>query len=154
MRPPTLLASLSIAGLLLLGLPGCPACTDLGCSSNIAVSIEVPGGLGALEGATTRVCRDDDCIDSDIVMDAAMADCEAVPHENFYVLCHVTAEGVVQFTIDVSDQGAENGEDFRLAVIAADGSELASKSGTVLYQRWEYNGEGCGYCFTGTFVEE
>lgn len=152
MRASTILASVAAAGL--SALPACYPCNDLYCIGDIPITLEVPGGLGAFEGATTRVCREGDCIDSDIVMNAAMADCESVPHEEFSVSCHVTAEGVVKFQIDLRDWDAADEEEYTFSVRGADGAELASIAGTVTYRTSEPNGEGCGYCYSGTFHPE
>lgn len=152
MKISSLLAALLLGGVALTISPvGCALqCTEIGCTTVVAASVTVDGGVAPLEGASARVCREDQCVDAGFVVNLDQASCEVVSNDDFSVSCQVSPEGAISFSVSLFDQDADDEEAYSFTVNASDGSELGAVAGDVTYEKTEINGDGCGYCYAGS----
>ena len=151
MKAAIAIACLSLGASLISAGPGCGMCTEVGCATTIDSTVAVDGGFETLEGATARVCRMNQCVKADILVEAANASCDSSGNGEFWVSCSAEADGTMKFAIELLDQDADDEEDYVITVSDADGEEVGSSAGTVVYERTEINGDGCGYCYAGSF---
>lgn len=143
---------LSLGVALLAGAPGCGLmCTAIGCANVITGTVSTATGVEALEGATAQVCREDQCVETGFVVNLDDASCESASNDAFSVTCNANPEGTITFSIELLAAEPDDEEDYSITVTGADGGELGAAAGTVAYEKTEINGDGCGYCYSGSF---
>lgn len=144
---------------LAIQLTGCALrCTEVGCDSSVSATLDVDRDLASLDGAVVRTCRNGECVEGLLVVQASesgdlQGSC-ALSEEH---RCTAAADGAnaSKITIDVFIDGddAEDGDVFEVTIVdpADPDTVLATRDGEVDYVVSEPNGAACGpTCYNGS----